>query len=82
MRVAEAEMGKRISCVMSDAFMWFSGDVAAEMGVPWVPVYTSAACSLSVHFYTDLIRETVGIHGKKSVGSIRSSGTIYDHICL
>ncbi|KAL6958028.1 Anthocyanidin 3-O-galactosyltransferase 3gt6, partial [Sarracenia purpurea var. burkii] len=62
MRAAEAETGKRISCVMSDAFMWFSSDVAAEMGVPWVPVYTSAACSLSVHFYTDLIRETVGIH--------------------
>ncbi|KAL6964584.1 Anthocyanidin 3-O-galactosyltransferase f3gt1 [Sarracenia purpurea var. burkii] len=63
MRAAEAETGKRISCVMSDAFMWFSGDVAAEMGVPWVAAWTSAASSLSVHFYTDLIRETVGIHG-------------------
>ncbi|KAL6951953.1 Hexosyltransferase [Sarracenia purpurea var. burkii] len=71
MRAAEAETRKRISCVMSDGFMWFSGDVAAEMSVPWVPFFTSAAGSISVHFYTDLIRETAGIHGKKSVGSIK-----------
>ncbi|XP_057515029.1 anthocyanidin 3-O-galactosyltransferase F3GT1-like [Actinidia eriantha] len=61
MRMAEAETGRRIRCVMADAFLWFSGSVAEEMGVLWVPLWTSGACSLSVHCYTDLIRETVGI---------------------
>ncbi|KAL6958019.1 Hexosyltransferase [Sarracenia purpurea var. burkii] len=61
MRAAEMETGKRISCILSDPFMWFSGDVAAEMGVPWVATWTMAASSLSLHFYADLIRKTVGI---------------------
>ncbi|XP_057466625.1 anthocyanidin 3-O-galactosyltransferase F3GT1-like [Actinidia eriantha] len=63
MRMAEAETGRRIRCVMADAFLWFSGSVAEEMGALWLPLWTSGACSLSVHCYTDLIRETVGIHG-------------------
>ncbi|KAL6958020.1 Hexosyltransferase, partial [Sarracenia purpurea var. burkii] len=61
MRAAELETGKRISCILSDPFMWFSGDVAVEMGVPWVATWTMAANSLSLHFYADLIRNTVGI---------------------
>ena len=65
MRMAEAETGQRIGCVMADAFLWFAGSMAEEMGVLWVPLWTSGAGSLSVHCYTDLIRETVGIHGKK-----------------
>ena len=28
MRMAEAETGQRIGCVMEDAFMWFAGSVA------------------------------------------------------
>ncbi|KAF5956351.1 hypothetical protein HYC85_003576 [Camellia sinensis] len=65
MVVAEEETGQRISCLVADAFLWFSGDMAKEMRVPWVLLWTSAACSLSTHCYTDLIRETVGIHGMK-----------------
>ncbi|KAL6959340.1 Anthocyanidin 3-O-galactosyltransferase f3gt1, partial [Sarracenia purpurea var. burkii] len=65
MRAVEADTGRRISCIMADAFIWFSGDMAEERGVPWVPLSTSGAGPLSVHFYTDLIRETLGIHGKK-----------------
>ncbi|KAL2534790.1 UDP-glycosyltransferase 78D2 [Abeliophyllum distichum] len=60
---AEEEIGSRVSCVVADAFLWFSGDMAEEKGVSWVPVWTSAACSLSVHVYTDLIRQTVEIEG-------------------
>ncbi|KAI8018445.1 hypothetical protein LOK49_LG04G00423 [Camellia lanceoleosa] len=63
MVVAEEETGRRISCLVTDAFLWFSGDMAEEMRVPWVPLWTSAACSLSTHCHTDLIKETVGIHG-------------------
>uniref|UniRef100_A0A5B7A6L9 Glycosyltransferase n=1 Tax=Davidia involucrata TaxID=16924 RepID=A0A5B7A6L9_DAVIN len=59
--VAEADTGRRISCLMADAFLWFSGDLAHDMHVPWVPLWTSGACSLSVHVYTDLIRQTIGI---------------------
>ncbi|KAG5533195.1 hypothetical protein RHGRI_027419 [Rhododendron griersonianum] len=32
LKAAEAETGRRIGCVMSDAFMWFAGDLAEEMG--------------------------------------------------
>ncbi|XP_059286476.1 kaempferol 3-O-beta-D-galactosyltransferase-like [Lycium ferocissimum] len=60
---AEDDSGKKITCVMADAFMWFSGEIAEELNVSWIPVWTSAAGSLSVHFYTDLIRENVGIEG-------------------
>ncbi|XP_055823021.1 kaempferol 3-O-beta-D-galactosyltransferase-like [Solanum dulcamara] len=60
---AENESGKKITCVMADAFMWFSGEMAEELNVSWIPVWTSAAGSLSVHVDTDLIRENVGIQG-------------------
>ncbi|KAF7131770.1 hypothetical protein RHSIM_Rhsim09G0150400 [Rhododendron simsii] len=59
---AEAETGRRVGCVMSDVFLWFAGALAEEMGVPWVAYVPGDACSLAAHFYTDLIRETVGIH--------------------
>lgn len=65
LKAAEAETGRRIGCVMSDAFMWFAGDLAEEMGVPWVPLMAGGANSITAHFYTDLIRETVGMHGKR-----------------
>lgn len=64
MRAAEAEIGRSIDCVVADAFMWFSCELAEEMGVPWVTLWTSGACSLVAHCCTDLIRETVGMHGK------------------
>ncbi|KAK3013270.1 hypothetical protein RJ639_009591 [Escallonia herrerae] len=61
LRAAERNTGRKITCVVADAFLWFSGEMAEEMHVPWVPLWTAAAASLSVHFYTDLIRETVGL---------------------
>ncbi|CAN4106527.1 unnamed protein product [Withania somnifera] len=60
---AEDESGKMITCVLADAFMWFSGEIAEELRVSWIPVWTSAVGSLSMHVYTDLIRENVGIKG-------------------
>ncbi|KAF7134695.1 hypothetical protein RHSIM_Rhsim08G0083700 [Rhododendron simsii] len=61
LKAAEAEVGRKIGCVISDSFLWFAGDLAEEMGVPWV-LSCAGARALSAHFYTDLIRETVGIH--------------------
>lgn len=60
-KAAEAEIGRRIDCVVADAFLWFTQELAEEMGVPWITLWVSGACSLSAHCYTDLIRETVGM---------------------
>nr|AXU98426.1 UDP-galactose:cyanidin 3-O-galactosyltransferase 1 [Apium graveolens] len=60
---AAADSGSKITCLVADAFLWFSCDLAQEIGVPWVPLWTSGACSLSTHIYTDLIRQTVGLEG-------------------
>ncbi|CAL5376567.1 unnamed protein product [Camellia sinensis] len=60
MEAAAAGSGVKISCLLTDAFLWFAGDLAAEMEVPWVPYWTAGSCSLSIHFYTDLIRTTLG----------------------
>ncbi|KAK9102168.1 hypothetical protein Sjap_019422 [Stephania japonica] len=45
---------------MSDAFFGILGDIADDIEVPWVPIWAPAASSLSLHCYTDLIRQTVG----------------------
>ncbi|KAH7845072.1 hypothetical protein Vadar_002070 [Vaccinium darrowii] len=63
LKAAEAETGQRIGCVMSDASLWFAGDLAKEMGVPWVSFWCAGANSCAAHFYTDLIMDTVGMHG-------------------
>ncbi|KVI11784.1 kaempferol 3-O-beta-D-galactosyltransferase-like [Cynara cardunculus var. scolymus] len=55
-KVATADIGLKVSCLVVDAFFWFSGDMAEEMNIPWVAFWTAGACSLSAHFYTDLIR--------------------------
>lgn len=60
---AAVDSGRKITCLVADAFLWFSCDLAQEFGVPWVPLWTSGACSLSTHIYTDLIRQTVGFEG-------------------
>nr|AHJ80981.1 flavonoid 3-O-glucosyltransferase [Erythranthe lewisii] len=52
---AEEDAGMKISCLISDAFLWFACDLAERRGVPWVPFWTAASCSLSAHFYTEEI---------------------------
>ncbi|CAK9142291.1 unnamed protein product [Ilex paraguariensis] len=53
------ETGLKVSCLLTDAFLWFSGDMAEEMGVPWVAFWTAGPCSISIHIYTDVIRNTI-----------------------
>ncbi|KAF5180336.1 Udp-glycosyltransferase 78d2 [Thalictrum thalictroides] len=55
------ETKKKITCLMTDAFLSFAADMAEEMQISWIPLWTSSAVALSVHVYTDLIRDTVGI---------------------
>ena len=54
--VAVEETGMRISCLISDGFLTFAANVAEDMHVPWIPVWSPLPCSLSAHIYTELIR--------------------------
>lgn len=56
MKEAEEETGVKFSCIFSDAFLWFSCEMARKMNVPWIAFWTGGSCSLSVHLYTDFIR--------------------------
>ncbi|KAL1195432.1 Flavonol 3-O-glucosyltransferase [Cardamine amara subsp. amara] len=59
--VAEKEVGRKVNCMLTDAFIWFAGDMAAEMKASWVAFWTSGPNSLTAHLNTDLIRETIGV---------------------
>ncbi|KAF4380287.1 hypothetical protein F8388_024580 [Cannabis sativa] len=72
---AVAEIGKEVTCLVTDAFFWFGGDLAHEMGVSWVPFWTAGPCALSAHLYTDLIRHQVG-NGNKSLSFIQGMSKI------
>ncbi|XP_010420413.1 PREDICTED: UDP-glycosyltransferase 78D2-like [Camelina sativa] len=62
---AEKEVGRKVNCMLTDAFFWFAADMATEMNASWVAFWTAGANSLTAHLYTDLIRETIGV---KEVG--------------
>ncbi|CAH8320207.1 unnamed protein product [Eruca vesicaria subsp. sativa] len=55
---AENDAGKKVTCLLTDAFFWFASDMAAEMKATWVAFWTAGPNSLSVHLYTDLIRQS------------------------
>ncbi|XP_043695718.1 anthocyanidin 3-O-glucosyltransferase 7-like [Telopea speciosissima] len=61
LEIAVIERGRKITCVISDAFYWFGGEIAEEIGVPWIAASVGGACSLTTHVYTDLIRSTIGV---------------------
>ncbi|MCL7023883.1 hypothetical protein MKW94_015526 [Papaver nudicaule] len=59
-----------IKCFISDSFFYFSSDMAEQLGVPLISFWTAGPCSLSTHFYTDLIRQSItlgpnGIEGRE-----------------
>nr|XP_023925665.1 flavonoid 3-O-glucosyltransferase-like [Quercus suber]POE94149.1 udp-glycosyltransferase 78d2 [Quercus suber] len=57
LEMAEAENGMKISCLLTDAFLTFSVEVAEDLHVPWIPVWSPFPYSLSAHVYIDLIRQ-------------------------
>ncbi|XP_061349889.1 flavonoid 3-O-glucosyltransferase-like [Gastrolobium bilobum] len=59
---AVAETGKKITCLVSDAFYWFGADMAEEMHCKWVPLWTAGPHSALAHVFTNLIREKIGIN--------------------
>ncbi|KAJ8767408.1 hypothetical protein K2173_017452 [Erythroxylum novogranatense] len=63
MNMAVQETGRPITCIISDAFYWFGADIAKELNVPWLPLWTAGPRSLLLHVETDLLRQTLGING-------------------
>ncbi|CAM8999032.1 unnamed protein product [Rhodiola kirilowii] len=59
----EVEVGRRVTCLVTDAFFGFGAEMAAEMGVSWMAFWAGGPASLSAHFHTELIREKVGSQG-------------------
>ncbi|KAF3435882.1 hypothetical protein FNV43_RR22974 [Rhamnella rubrinervis] len=55
---AVTETGTNVSCLITDGFLLFSGKIAENLNVPWVPVWIPFPSSLSAHIYTDLIRRS------------------------
>ncbi|KAM7252726.1 hypothetical protein ACFE04_008235 [Oxalis oulophora] len=57
MEEAEAETGRKLSCLISDSFLWFVSDMAEEMNIPWISLWVSGPCALYLHLATEYIRE-------------------------
>ncbi|KAL9267058.1 Flavonol 3-O-glucosyltransferase-like protein [Drosera capensis] len=60
MEEAEAMVGVKISCVVSEALMWFCGGIAADKGASWVAFWICSATSLSAHLHIDDFRAKFG----------------------
>ncbi|KZV26974.1 anthocyanidin 3-O-glucosyltransferase 7-like [Dorcoceras hygrometricum] len=56
----EKEMGTKATCLLSDAFLWFSGDMAQERGIPWLAYWAAGPSSISLHLYIHGIRAKLG----------------------
>ncbi|XP_065869509.1 anthocyanidin 3-O-glucosyltransferase 7-like [Euphorbia lathyris] len=52
-----AETGMKISCIISDAFLTFSGEIADKFDASWIALWVAFPTSLSAHFYTEIIRK-------------------------
>ncbi|KAJ6731604.1 ANTHOCYANIDIN 3-O-GLUCOSYLTRANSFERASE [Salix purpurea] len=63
MEVAVQVIGREITCIISDAFFWFGADIARELHVPWVPLWTAGPRPLLLHLETDLVRQKMGGDG-------------------
>ncbi|KAK9206055.1 hypothetical protein WN943_016326 [Citrus x changshan-huyou] len=58
---AVAETGRPLTCLVTDAFIWFAAEMARDWNnVPWIPCSPAGPNSLSAHLYTDIIRDKIG----------------------
>ncbi|XP_050374067.1 anthocyanidin 3-O-galactosyltransferase F3GT1-like [Argentina anserina] len=64
----EAATGHKFNCLISDAPLWFAGDIAEKMHVTWVPFWISGQRSLLLHIETDLIKEKLQGQEDKTLG--------------
>lgn len=65
-QLAEADTKKKVTCIIADAFVASSLHVAQTLNVPWIAVWLPNSCSLSLYFYTDLIRRHCTNHAAKT----------------
>ncbi|XP_027916749.1 anthocyanidin 3-O-glucosyltransferase 7-like [Vigna unguiculata] len=65
-QLAEADTEKRVTCIIADAFVTSSLLVAQTLDVPWIALWLPNSCSLSLYFYTDLIRHHCANHAAKT----------------
>ncbi|XP_004485617.1 anthocyanidin 3-O-glucosyltransferase 7 [Cicer arietinum] len=63
--LAVAYTKQRVTCIISDAFVVPSFFLAQKLNVPWIPIWPPLSCSLSAHFYTDLIRQNIAENNEK-----------------
>ncbi|WJX26393.1 hypothetical protein P8452_15320 [Trifolium repens] len=63
--LAVADTKERVTCIIADAFVVPSVIVAQQLNVPWIPVWPPLSCSLSAHFYTDIIRQNCAENNAK-----------------
>ncbi|GAB4853593.1 hypothetical protein Ancab_017784 [Ancistrocladus abbreviatus] len=63
MAEAEEEVGLKISCLVTDAFLWFCQKIAEDKGAAWIPLWTGGPVSLAAHLHTDLFRRMIGDQG-------------------
>ncbi|KAF3339260.1 anthocyanidin 3-O-glucosyltransferase 7-like protein [Carex littledalei] len=61
LKAAELAQDCKVRCIVSDAFVWLTGDVADEMAVNWVPVRTGSPLDLYARLNADLIKEIVAV---------------------
>ncbi|XP_039117590.1 myricetin 3-O-rhamnosyltransferase UGT77B2-like [Dioscorea cayenensis subsp. rotundata] len=65
MAAVEEEIG-RVTCVVSDGFWGFAGDLAAERGALWVTHWCCCPKALLAHLCTDLLRQSAGPDGDRA----------------
>lgn len=58
------ETGLKVTCLLTDAFLGFSADMAEEMGIPWVAFWTAGPTALSLHMHSDLIDRNLRLTGE------------------
>ncbi|XP_073296934.1 anthocyanidin 3-O-glucosyltransferase UFGT-like [Primulina huaijiensis] len=56
----ETEMGMKATCLLTDAFLWFSVEMAEEKGIPWLAYWAAGPSSISLHLYIDVLRAKLG----------------------
>lgn len=57
LNAAVFETGRKISCMLTDAFLTFSGEMARDMHIPWLPVFVAMPYNVSAHIHTGLIHQ-------------------------
>ncbi|KAK4254198.1 hypothetical protein QN277_009611 [Acacia crassicarpa] len=64
--LAMKSTNQKVTCILANAFVTPSLIVAQNLNVPWIALWPPLSTSLSVHFYTNLIRQHFSADRNKS----------------